>query len=153
AAAFRPPLHCSPQPTAIRTLRFTFTPRARRPWSRLVPLLFAVTLFVSASLLFMVQPMVGKMVLPLLGGSPAVWNTCLVFFQAALLLGYLYAHLQSTVFDIRVQIIIHLALLGCAFLFLPIKIPPGLTPPGSANPVPWLMLLLVMTLGLPFVLL
>ena len=57
-----------------------------------MPLLFAVTLFVSASLLFMVQPMVGKMVLPLLGGSPAVWNTCMVFFQALLLLGYLYAH-------------------------------------------------------------
>ena len=93
------------------------------------------------------------MVLPLLGGSPAVWNTCLVFFQTALLLGYLYAHLQSTVLDVRVQIIIHLALLGCTFFFLPIMIPPGWTPPGSANPVPWLLLLLVMTLGLPFVLL
>ena len=57
-----------------------------------VPVLFAVTLFVSASLLFMVQPMVGKMILPLLGGSPAAWNTCMVFFQALLLLGYLYAH-------------------------------------------------------------
>ena len=52
-----------------------------------MPLLFAVTLFVSASLLFMVQPMVGKMILPLLGGSPAVWNACMVFFQALLLLG------------------------------------------------------------------
>jgi hypothetical protein len=64
-----------------------------------VPLLFAVTLFVSASLLFMVQPMVGKMVLPLLGGSPAVWNGCMVFFQALLLLGYLYAHYVTTRFE------------------------------------------------------
>jgi len=56
-----------------------------------VPLLFAVTLFASASLLFMVQPMVGRMVLPRLGGSPAVWNACMVFFQALLLVGYLYA--------------------------------------------------------------
>ena len=91
------------------------------------------------------------MVLPLLGGSPAVWNTCLVFFQTALLLGYLYAHLQTTVFDVRVQTIIHLALLGCTFFFLPIT--PGWTPPSSTNPVPWLMLVLVMALGLPFALL
>ncbi len=119
----------------------------------LLQLLYSGMIFFSAALLFWVEPLLGKMVLPLLGGSPAVWNTCLVFFQAALLLGYLYAHLQSTVLDVRVQIIIHLALLGCAFFFLPIKIPPGWTPPDSANPVPWLMLLLVMTLGLPFVLL
>ena len=57
-----------------------------------MPLLFAATLFVSAFLLFLVQPMVGKLLLPLLGGTPAVWNTCLVFFQAALLAGYAYAH-------------------------------------------------------------
>ena len=91
------------------------------------------------------------MVLPLLGGSPAVWDTCLVFFQTALLLGYLYAHLQTTVFDVRVQTIIHLALLGCTFFFLPIT--PGWTPPSLTNPVPWLMLVLVMALGLPFALL
>ena len=54
--------------------------------------LFAFTLFVSATLLFLVQPMVGKMVLPSLGGSPAVWNTCMVFFQGVLLAGYAYTH-------------------------------------------------------------
>src|SRR4030095_11556193 len=57
-----------------------------------VPKLFGLTLFVSALLLFLVQPMVGKMILPLLGGTPAVWNTCMVFFQALLLAGYYYAH-------------------------------------------------------------
>jgi hypothetical protein len=57
--------------------------------------LYTLTLFLSASLLFSVQPMIGKMILPLLGGTPAVWNTCLVFFQASLLLGYLYAHAGS----------------------------------------------------------
>ena len=61
----------------------------------IMPLLFALTLFTSAALLFLVQPMVGRMLLPALGGSPAVWNTCLVFFQAVLLLGYLYAHIST----------------------------------------------------------
>jgi len=69
----------------------------------LMLLVFAVTLFVSATLLFLVQPMVGKMILPLLGGTPAVWNTCMVFFQAMLLLGYLYAHLTSTWLGVRKQ--------------------------------------------------
>ena len=58
--------------------------------------LFALAIFFSATLLFMVQPLVGKILLPVLGGSPAVWSTCMVFFQAVLLLGYLYAHAFST---------------------------------------------------------
>src|SRR5262245_64247898 len=61
-------------------------------WRLAVSLLFAVTLFLSATLLFLVQPLIGKMILPLLGGTPAVWNSCMVFFQAALLAGYAYAH-------------------------------------------------------------
>ena len=60
--------------------------------SRLLPVLYAVTLFVGAALLFLVQPLVGKLLLPLVGGSPGVWNTCMVFFQVVLLGGYLYAH-------------------------------------------------------------
>ena len=56
---------------------------------------FALTLFVSASLLFIVEPMVGKMMLPLLGGTPAVWNTCMLFFQAVLLAGYGFAHAST----------------------------------------------------------
>ena len=58
--------------------------------------LFTLAIFLSATLLFMVQPLAGKILLPVLGGSPAVWSTCMVFFQAVLLLGYLYAHALST---------------------------------------------------------
>ena len=77
-----------------------------------MPFLFAATLFVSASLLFMVQPMVGKMVLPLLGGSPAVWNACMVFFQALLLLGYLYSHHVAGKYEPKKQWAIHMVCLG-----------------------------------------
>ena len=75
---------------------------------------FALTLFVSASLLFIVQPMVGKMMLPLMGGTPAVWNTCMVFFQAILLAGYAYAHAITTWLGPRKQARLHLAVLVAA---------------------------------------
>lgn len=114
-----------------------------------MPYLFAATLFVSAALLFWVEPLVGKMVLPLLGGSPAVWNTCLVFFQAALLAGYLYAHAASSWLSVRVQAVLHLTLLGLAFVVLPVAVP--LEAPADASPVSWLLGLLVVAVGLPFV--
>ncbi|HWS55293.1 MAG TPA: hypothetical protein VN228_14245, partial [Pyrinomonadaceae bacterium] len=79
-------------------------------------LLFALTLFVSAALLFWVQPLVGKMLLPLLGGTPAVWNTCLLFFQAALLAGYAYALAVTRWLGTRAQVSLHLALLAAAAL-------------------------------------
>ena len=69
--------------------------------------LFPVTVFASAALVFLVQPMVAKLVLPLLGGSPSVWNTSLVFFQAALLVGYGYAHALQRARSVRVQAIVH----------------------------------------------
>ena len=69
--------------------------------------LFAITLFVSAFLLFLVQPMIGKMILPKLGGTPQVWNTCMVFFQMMLLLGYFYTHAVSTKLKPRQQLILH----------------------------------------------
>ena len=62
----------------------------------MLPVLYAVTLFVGAALLFLVQPLVGKLLLPLVGGSPGVWNTCMVFFQAILLAGYAYSHYTTT---------------------------------------------------------
>src|SRR2546427_5259811 len=80
--------------------------------------LYAVALFVSAMLLFVVQPMVAKMILPLLGGTPAVWNTCLVFFQATLLVGYLYAHGLSRWLRPRGQCLWHLGMLLIPFLTL-----------------------------------
>ena len=75
-----------------------------RTGDRLTPLLFAVAIFTSASLVFVVQPMVTKLVLPMLGGSPAVWNTAMVFFQTALLAGYGYAHALQRVGSIKLQV-------------------------------------------------
>src|SRR5262245_59479490 len=80
-------------------------PRARAGF--LAPALYAAAVFVSATLLFMVQPMFARMVLPLLGGSPAVWNTTVVFYQVALLAGYAYAHLTTTWLDRRRQVALH----------------------------------------------
>lgn len=114
-------------------------------------MLFAVTLFVSAALLFSIQPMFTKMVLPLLGGAPAVWNSCLVFFQAALLAGYLYTHWTMKLLRARTQVLLHLILMFAPWLVLPVYVAPGWTPPTDVFPVFWLWALLVSTVGLPFV--
>ena len=114
-----------------------------------MPFLFAITLFVSATLLFLVQPMVAKMVLPRLGGTPAVWNTCMVFFQAALLAGYAYAHATTTWLSARRQVLAHLVLLVLPLLVLPIALRGG-APPSESNPIPWLLWILVASVGLPF---
>jgi hypothetical protein len=114
-----------------------------------LPLLFAVTLFVSAFLLFLVQPMVGKMVLPLLGGTPAVWNTCMVFFQAALLAGYAYTHTVSTRLPVRRQLVLQAAILVLPFLFLPFAVG-AWQPPTESNPVFAVLWLLALMVGIPF---
>ena len=111
---------------------------------------FAVTLFVSATLLFVVQPMFAKMVLPLLGGSPAVWNTCMVFYQGSLLAGYLYAHFSTRWLGVRRQAGLHLVILCLPWLVLPLGLAATWTPPAEANPVPWLLMLLAVSVGLPF---
>ncbi|WP_125911789.1 spermidine synthase [Kiloniella majae] len=112
--------------------------------------LFIVTLCSSAFLLFLIQPMFTKLVLPLLGGAPAVWNTAMIFFQSALLAGYLYAHLLSSAFKLRNQIIIHLFLMTMAILFLPITIPVGYETPSESWPTIWLLGLFTVAIGLPF---
>ncbi len=115
---------------------------------------FSVAIFLNAALLFSVQPLFTKMVLPLLGGSPAVWNTCLLFFQALLLGGYLYAYLSSRWLSSKVQAIVHIALLVATIVVLPIHIPASWAhPPGTALPILWLLGLLTVSLGLPFFLL
>lgn len=121
-----------------------------RPVDRLTPLLFAVAIFTSASLVFVVQPMVTKLVLPMLGGSPAVWNTAMVFFQAALLGGYLYAHLLQRVASIKLQVAVHLGLLLIAALFLPLRINGWLGDPDPAAPIAWLLATLALSVGAPF---
>ncbi len=121
-----------------------------RPADRLTPLLFAAAIFTSASLVFVVQPMVTKLVLPMLGGSPAVWNTAMVFFQAALLGGYLYAHLLQRIASIKLQVAMHLALLLIAALFLPLRINGWLGDPDPTAPIAWLLATLALSVGAPF---
>ncbi|MEO8575851.1 MAG: fused MFS/spermidine synthase [Gemmatimonadales bacterium] len=115
--------------------------------------LFALTTLASAFLLFWIEPLFAKLVLPLLGGSPAVWNTCLMYFQAALLFGYLYAHLTSRWLAPRKQVLVHVGLLIVALVSLPIAVPRGWTPPASDNVIPWLIALLSLAVGAPFMLL
>jgi hypothetical protein len=113
----------------------------------LMLLVFALTLFLSATLLFMVEPMIGKMILPLQGGTPAVWNTCMVFFQAVLLLGYGYAHLSTIWLGARKQAVLHLVLLLTPFLFLPVAVNRGLIK-GDENPIFVILLVLSLSVGL-----
>lgn len=110
--------------------------------------LFALGIFISATLLFLVQPLVGKILLPILGGSPSVWSTCLVFFQAVLLLGYLYAHALSTRVPLQWQWSIHAVVLLAASAMLPLPIEIG--EPTGSNPRWWLIRALGVTVGLPF---
>ena len=112
---------------------------------------FAAALFLAAFLVFSVQPMFARMALPLLGGAPAVWNTAMVFFQGALLAGYAYAHLLATRLAPRRQPLVHLAVLGAAALVLPIAVAAGWQPPAEATPIPWLLALLAVSVGAPFV--
>ena len=116
----------------------------------LLLILFAIALFVSASLLFLIQPMFAKMVLPTLGGTPAVWNTCMVFFQAALLAGYGYAHATTQRLGVRRHAALHVGLLLLPLFVLPIRVPSGWAPPAQQNPFPWLLAVLVVSVGLPF---
>ena len=115
-----------------------------------MPLLFALTLLVSASLLFLVEPMFARMVLPRLGGSPAVWNTCLVFYQAVLLAGYVYAHVTTRWLGPRRQAALHLLMLLLPWLVLPIAIRGLGMPSGGSSPIPWLLGILTLSVGLPF---
>jgi hypothetical protein len=124
-----------------------------------LPLFFALTLFLSAFLLFLVQPLVGKMVLPLVGGTPVVWNTCMVFFQGVLLGGYLYSHASTKYLDLRRQTRIHLGLLvltmlalgtAAALLGQPIAVSESLSPQGYRIPVFGMLLVLALAVGLPF---
>jgi len=112
--------------------------------------LFTLTLFVSASLMFILQPMFGKILLPLLGGSPAVWNTCMVFYQILLFLGYLYAHYVSSRLKQARQIQLHSALILLSFFVLPLALPEHNSPPTDSNPTGWLLWTLLLSIGLPF---
>ncbi|MEJ0076878.1 MAG: fused MFS/spermidine synthase [Alphaproteobacteria bacterium] len=117
---------------------------------RVAPALFAATLFASALLLFAVQPMFTKMVLPMLGGAPAVWSVAMVFFQAALLIGYAYAHLLARTLTVGQSALAHLGVLGVAALTLPIGVAQGFDAPPSTGIGLWLVGLFAASIGLPF---
>ena len=112
-------------------------------------LLFAAGMWAAAVLMFLLEPMAAKMVLPLLGGAPSVWNTCVVFFQAMLLAAYAYAHAGPRWLGLRRHALFHVALLLISTLALPSALRVG-SPPGDASPVPWLLLELLISIGLPF---
>lgn len=119
--------------------------------SKLPGILFGTTIFVSAFLLFQVQPMVGKFILPWFGGSPAVWTTAMLFFQCILFAGYVYAHLLGRLRSVRLQTLIHVVLLvssaGLAALVLPDA---ALRPSGDEEPVARILLILALSVGLPY---
>ena len=110
---------------------------------------FCATIFCSSSLLFVVQPIVGRMLLPVLGGTPAIWITCVVFFQGMLLAGYGYTHGLAKL-PVRWQVGIHIALLAIAMAWLPIRLADNLDVPASHDPTIWLLGQLLAMLGLPF---
>ncbi|MGE0769645.1 MAG: spermidine synthase, partial [Hyphomicrobiaceae bacterium] len=111
---------------------------------------FTVTTFLSALLLFSVQPMFAKMVLPILGGSPSVWAVAMVFFQATLLAGYCYAHILIRTMRPLLGGIVHVALTAFALLALPIAIPSGYGEPPPGDPALWQLGLFAAGVGLPF---
>lgn len=116
-------------------------------------MLYALTIFLGAFLLFLVQPLIGKFILPWFGGGPGVWTTCLLFFQTLLLGGYAYAHFTSTRLKPRTQAITHLVLLALSLAWLPIIPNSDWKPAAGDEPTRRILLLLTATLGLPYLLL
>ena len=117
---------------------------------RVVLAVYATAIFLSAALLFVVQPLFTKMVLPRLGGSPSVWSVAMVFFQGMLLAGYAYAHALTRFLPGRPSVIVHVALLVVATLALPLSIASGWGKPPAQGETLWLIGLFAVSIGLPF---
>ena len=114
---------------------------------------FALAIFTGAFLLFQIQPLIGKYILPWFGGSPGVWTTCMLFFQVLLLGGYAYAHTLSRRLAPRSQVVVHLTLLAAALVTLPIIPGDSWKPLADGDPVWRILALLTATLGLPYLVL
>jgi SAM-dependent methyltransferase len=114
---------------------------------------YAATIFLSSFLLFLVQPLIARQILPWFGGTAAVWTTCMLFFQTLLLAGYAYAHAANARLSPRAQAILHSALLGLALLTLPIAPGESWKPLGTEEPISTILLVLAVTVGLPYLLL
>lgn len=115
--------------------------------------IYSLTIFTSAFLLFIIQPMVSKILLPHLGGTPAVWNTSMVFFQTMLLLGYVYAHVSVKWLGVKRQAWLHGILLLLSLAWLPVSLHTQLTWVDTAQPVGWVLAVLGVSVGVPFFLL
>ena len=115
-------------------------------------MLYAITIFLSSFLLFLVQPLIARLILPWFGGTAAVWTTCMLFFQCILLAGYAYAHATSAKLGPKGQAILHTILLAAAAATLPILPDPSWKPEGGDEPISRILLLLTATVGLPYLL-
>lgn len=116
----------------------------------MLTMLYSCTIFLSAFLLFQVQPLIGKIILPWFGGSAAVWSTCLLFFQILLLLGYLYAHLTTRFLSPKKQALVHIFLLAASIALLPITPSGAWMPKGGEDPALLIVGLLAVSIGLPY---
>jgi hypothetical protein len=112
--------------------------------------LFSVTVLIGAGLVFLLQPIVARLILPLLGGSPAVWITSSAYFQTLLFFGYAYAHFATAWLGVRRQALFHLAVLALPWLLLPIALPLAFSQPNVGHPLSWLLLILTVVAALPF---
>src|SRR6185436_15656944 len=111
---------------------------------------FARTLFLSAFLVFSSEPMIGKMLLPYLGGAPSVWTTCVLFFQTMLLAGYAYAYLIERVSRLRTRLLVHLVLMLAGVSFLPIHFDRAANVTDTQHPIFWLLSRLLIAVAVPF---
>lgn len=116
-------------------------------------MIYAATIFLSSFLLFLVQPLIARLILPWFGGTAAVWTTCMLFFQTLLLAGYAYAHAIDARLSARAQAVLHSVLLGLALLTLPIAPGDNWKPVGTEEPVSYILTVLAVTVGLPYLLL
>ena len=112
--------------------------------------LFVSTIFLGAFLLFLVEPMIARMVLPVLGGTPMVWNTCVLFFQITLLGGYAFVHGLARIAGAKRRAAVYSAIVLAPLLTLPFALRGAENPPATGNPIPWLLGVLIASIGLPF---
>lgn len=126
------------------------TPTTTKRASRATVLVFTIASFLGSGLLFMVQPMVARMLLPLAGGTPSLWNTSMVFFQLALLGGYAFAHVSTRRLGLRRHPVVQIGLLGLPLLVLPVAVDDGWRLPAETPPMVWVFAVLALVVGLPF---
>src|ERR1700733_9226113 len=143
-------VHAGACMTSFDTPAAAVTGQSSASRNRLLLVVYTAAIFVSALLLFSVQPLFTKMVLPRLGGSPAVWSVAMVFFQSLLLAGYAYAHYLMQIRTRWIPVAVHLALLVVALLTLPLSIASGWGEPPTSGYAFWLLGLFAVSIGLPF---